>query len=213
VQKEYKYFPVVISAPSGGGKSTVKDFLIKRDSRFKFSVTCTTRPPRPKEREGLDYYFVSEKKFRELIKKGELIEWASVHGHLYGTPKKSVLSILKKGYIPIMTIDVNGAKSVKRIFNNAVSIFMLPPYPSVMIERLKKRGESVENLSVRLNTAKKEMSKSSFFDYLVVNDDIDKAVSSVISIVDAETMRVKRKISFIRDFSSKLSGIKMKEAK
>lgn len=213
MEKGYKYFPVVISAPSGGGKSTVKDFLLRKDSRFKFSITCTTRPPRPGEKDKVDYYFVSDKKFRELIKKGELIEWACVHGHLYGTPKKSVLSILNKGFIPIMTIDVKGAKSVKSIFKDAVSIFMLPPSPSIMIERLKKRGEKAENLAIRLNTARKEMKKSSFFDYLVINDDIEKTVSDLIRIVDAETMRINRKMSFLRDFSYKLSGIKMKEAK
>lgn len=213
MKKGYEYFPVVISAPSGGGKSTVKNFLLKKDSRFAFSITCTTRPRRPGEKNGKDYYFVTERRFRELLKKGELIEWARVHGHLYGTPRKSVLTILRRGLIPLMTIDVKGARSVKRIFSGAVSIFMLPPDPFTMLDRLKKRGESVRNLSIRFETARKEMKEASSFDYVVVNDDLKKAVEDIIAIIRTEIMRACRRKEFLSEFASQLGAVRITEEK
>ncbi len=199
---------MVISAPSGGGKSAVKNHLIKSDRRFAFSITCTTRKPRPGEKEGRDYYFVSPEKFEALRKNGSLIEWAEVHGNLYGTPKKSVLSLLESGKIPLMTIDVKGAKSVKRIFRDAVSIFLLPPSLSVMVKRLKKRGEGERELSIRLKTAKRELKEAFGYDYLVINDKLEKASEDIAAVVKAETLKLSRNCAFVKDFASDFKKIK-----
>lgn len=203
-----RYFPVVISAPSGGGKSAVKDYLIRSDSRFAFSVTCTTRKPRPGEKEGKDYYFVSYEKFEALKRNGSLIEWAEVHGNFYGTPKKSVLSLLDKGKIPLMTIDVKGAKSVKKIFKNVVSIFLLPPCLDIMLTRLRNRGESEKDLSIRLKTAKKELTEAFTYDYLVINARLEKAVEDIIAIVKAETLNMARNTNFVKKFALELNSVK-----
>jgi len=208
VEKKYKYFPVVISAPSGGGKSTVKNYLIKKDNRFAFSITCTTRLKRPGEKEGRDYYFVSESEFEKLKKDKKLIEWAIVHGHLYGTPKKSVINLLKAGKIPLMTIDVNGAKSVKKIFKDTISIFLLPPDVKTMIKRLNKRGEKKEEINIRLETAKKELKEALKFDYIVINDKIEKAVNDIINIVNVEKNKLYRNKDFIYKFSQDLYLLK-----
>ncbi|MEW5951228.1 MAG: guanylate kinase [Elusimicrobia bacterium] len=201
-----RYFPVVISAPSGGGKSAVKNYLLKTDKRFAFSVTCTTRAPRPGEKEGRDYYFVSESKFRSLIRKRALIEWAQVHGRLYGTPKKSVLSLLKKGKIPLMTIDVKGAESVKKIFKDSVSIFLLPPSLKIMKKRLEKRGENSEEISLRMKTAKKELKEAFSYDYLVINEDLKKAAEDICAVVEAEKLKLFRNSGFVKKFASDFYG-------
>ncbi|PIS47052.1 MAG: guanylate kinase [Elusimicrobia bacterium CG08_land_8_20_14_0_20_51_18] len=204
-----KYFPVVISAPSGGGKSTVKNHLVKKDKRFAFSVTCTTREKRPGEKEGRDYYFVDAAEFDRLRKMGELIEWAEVHGRLYGTPKRSVISILERGKIPFMTIDVKGARSVKKIFADSVSVFLLPPDLRTMIKRLEKRGERPAEMKVRMNTARKELGEALRFDYLVINDRLEDAVNDIIGIANAEKCRLARNGAFAKDFKGQLSSLKI----
>jgi guanylate kinase len=198
-------FPLVLSSPSGGGKSTIKDEILKSDKRFGFSITATTRPKRDYEVDGRDYYFVSEKEFDRMIKNDEFIEWAEVHRYRYGTPKSSLLKIIEENKIPIMTIDVVGALNVKKIFPKAVLIFLLPPNPQVMIERLKKRGESDEEIKIRINTATKELEYSYRFDYLVVNDVIKDCVNEIINIVNAEFKKVYRNENFIKDFKYTLN--------
>jgi len=191
-RQKRSYFPMVISAPSGGGKSSVRSGLLKLDRRFAFSVTCTTRPPRPGEKEGRDYYFVSAREFERLRISGRLLEWASVHGNLYGTPVKSVRELLAKGRIPIMTIDVKGAHSVKKIFPETVSVFLLPPDLKTLVRRLKKRGEAPENIALRLATARKEIKAALGYDYLVINDKLGEAVREVAAIAGLEALRVSR---------------------
>jgi guanylate kinase len=198
-------FPLVLSSPSGGGKSTIKDEILKSDKRFDFSITATTRPKRDYEVDGRDYYFVSEEEFDRMIKNDEFIEWAEVHRYRYGTPKSSLLKIIEENKIPIMTIDVVGALNVKKIFPKAVLIFLLPPNPQVMIERLKKRGESDEEIKIRINTAVKELEYSYRFDYLVVNDVIKDCVNEIINIVNAEFKKVYRNENFIKDFKYTLN--------
>ena len=195
---------MVISAPSGGGKSTIREKLLKRDRRFRFSVTCTTRPIRPGEVEGRDYYFVTLKEFRRLRSQGKLLEWASVHGNMYGTPVKSVITLLDKGLIPVMTIDVKGARSVKKIFPGTVTVFLLPPGLKTLVKRLQKRREPAANIRVRLETAKKEIKEASFFDYLVINDKLDAAVSDIRDIADIECMKISRKQTEIQQFGLEL---------
>ncbi|MEI7528631.1 MAG: guanylate kinase [Elusimicrobiota bacterium] len=207
-QGSCKYFPMVISAPSGGGKTVVRSELLKLDRRFVFSVTCTTRPRRPGEVDGKDYYFVTVEKFGRLRKEGKLLEWAKVHGNYYGTPAKSVADALKAGRIPVMTIDVKGARSVKKVFPAAVTVFLLPPDLKTLVQRLRGRGEAPENVAVRLETARAEIKRAAWFDYLVINDRLKEAVLEVAAIADLETRRTGRNLDKVKDFGSQLNGAK-----
>ena len=209
--KSYKYFPMVIAAPSGGGKTAIREKLLKRDKRFRFSITCTTRPMRPGEVNGRDYYFVNAAGFERLRRGGQLLEWARVHGNLYGTPVKPVKALLKKGLIPVMTIDVKGARSVKTIFPETVTVFLLPPGLKTLLSRLKKRREPAANIRIRLETAKKELKEAAFFEYLVINDKLDTAVSDIREIANIESMRVSRKQAEIRRFSRELAEFRSKK--
>ncbi len=191
---------MVISAPSGGGKSVLRTEIFKKDKRFKFSVTCTTRKKRKGEVQGRDYHFVSDKKFKKLISDKKLLEWAKVHGNLYGTPIKSVRDILKENKIPLMTIDVNGARSVKKYFPDAVTVFILSPSLKILVKRLKLRKESEENIAIRLETAKKEIKEAFFYEYFVVNGKLEKAVENIIKIADCESLKMWRNRDAILKF-------------
>jgi len=203
--RKFKYFPMVIASPSGGGKTVVRSGLLKLNKKFAFSVTCTTRPRRPGEAEGRDYYFVTVPQFLKLRKEGKLLEWAKVHGNYYGTPVKSVMQVLGAGRIPVMTIDVKGARSVKRIFPEAVTVFLLPPDLKTLVQRLRGRGERPENVAVRLRTARSEIKVASTFDYLVINDKLPEAVREVAAIAELETRKIGRNLDKVRAFGSQLA--------
>lgn len=203
--RKFKYFPMVVSAPSGGGKTVVRSGLLRLNKKFAFSVTCTTRPRRPGEAEGKDYYFVTVPQFLKLRREGRLLEWAKVHGNYYGTPVKSVMAVLGKGRIPVMTIDVKGARSVKRIFPEAVTVFLLPPDLKTLVQRLRGRGEKPENVAVRLETARSEIKVASTFDYLVINDKLPETVREVASIADLETRKIGRNLDKVKAFGSQLA--------
>ncbi len=198
------FFPVILSSPSGGGKTTIKNELIKMSPVFGFSITCTTRPKREDEIDGKDYYFVSNEEFDKMIENDELLEWAYVHGYRYGTPKKSIMKLIDENKIPIMTIDVAGAMNIKKIFPNCVLIFILPPSVDDMIERLKKRGEDENNIHKRINTALKEIEYAEKFDYLVINDILEKTVEKICKIIKAERNKTSRNIRAIEDFKIQL---------
>ena len=203
--KSYKGFPMVIASPSGGGKTAIRAELLKKDRRFRFSITCTTRPARPGEVNGRDYYFVTVAEFGRLRQGGKLLEWARVHGNLYGTPVAPVVKLLAKGLIPMMTIDVKGARSVKKIFPGTVTVFLLPPGLKTLVSRLKKRREPAANIRIRLGTAKKEIKEAASFDYLVINDKLGTAVRDIREIADIESMKVPRRTAELRRFSRELS--------
>ncbi|MEA3307608.1 MAG: guanylate kinase [Elusimicrobiota bacterium] len=203
---QFFFFPMVISSPSGGGKSTIRAKVFKKDKRFKFSVTCTTRNKRKGEVEGKDYHFVTEKEFKKLITGKKLLEWAKVHGNLYGTLIKSVENILKENRIPLMTIDVKGAKAVKKYFPDAVIVFVLSPSLKTLIKRLELRKESKENIAIRLKTAKKEIKEAFFYEYFVVNGKIEKAVEDIIKIVDCKCLKMKRNREAISKFEKELAS-------
>ena len=203
-QRKYKYFPMVISSPSGGGKTVVRSGLLKLDKRFAFSVTCTTREKRPGEIDGRDYYFVTVAQFKKLRRDGKLLEWAVVHGNYYGTPVKSVAAVLEQGRIPVMTIDVKGAHSVKKIFPAAVTVFLLPPDLKTLVQRLRGRGEKPENVAVRLETARSEIKVASRFDYLVINDKLPEAIREVAAIADLETRKIGRNLDKVKAFGRQL---------
>jgi guanylate kinase len=206
VHGKFKYFPMVISAPSGGGKTVVRSGLLKLNKKFAFSVTCTTRPMRPGEVDGKDYYFLSVPAFLKLRQEGKLLEWAKVHGNYYGTPVKSVLDVLSKSRIPVMTIDVKGAHSVKRLFPEAVTVFLLPPDLKTLVQRLRGRGETPENVAIRLETARSEIKVASRFDYLVINDKLTETVREVAAIADLETRKAARNLDIVRQFGRQLGA-------
>lgn len=184
---------IVLSGLSGVGKDTVLNGL--RQSRFPLhiSVSATTRHRRAAEREGVDYYFVSQTKFQELINTGQLLEWANVYGNRYGIPREPVRQALRDGKDVIVKIDVQGAETIKKILPRAVFIFLVTPYMEELEKRLKqRRTETSADLELRLKTAAEELRKIPMFDYVVVNrpGEIDQAVADILSIITAEKCRV-----------------------
>lgn len=185
--------PIVLSAPSGGGKSTIAWHVLKRIPQTVRSISCTTRPPRRGERQGVDYFFISEGEFKRRIKKKNFLEWAKVHQNYYGTPKSYLDLQLRKGKNVLLTIDPQGAKSLRRFYPKGIYIFVVPPTWSILLKRLKSRGsDSKASLQVRLANAKKELKSLSHYDYLVVNDDLASAVKETACILQAERRRLFR---------------------
>ncbi|ANQ53232.1 guanylate kinase [Thermosipho affectus] len=184
---------IVVSGPSGVGKTSIISALLNKLDKVVFSVSCTTRPPRPGEIDGVDYFFISKEKFMEMRDNGEFLEWAKVHGNLYGTPKEFVVENIKKGYRIILDIDVQGALQVKKNFDDAVFVFVAPPSYEVLRERLLKRGtENKQSMLKRLENAKWEMSQIDAFDYLIINNDLEKSIVAMKSIVIAESYKTRR---------------------
>jgi len=195
----------VITGPSGSGKSTLVRRVLKELKNVEFSVSLTTRKKRTDEKEGEDYYFVSEERFKQLIQERMLMEWTVIHGHYYGTAKRE---IEKKGIRNdlILDIDVQGAKQTKAKAKKAVFIFILPPIFQELKRRLEKRGEeSAEAIQIRLNQAKKEIRHYHEFDYVVVNDDLKKAAADLKAIVLSNRCRLdirqKEIMPILRSFS------------
>jgi guanylate kinase len=179
----------VISGPSGVGKTTVIERLIAADPLLCASISATTRPPRPGEVSGRDYFFVVRDVF-EQMKARELVEWADVHGELYGTPRRFVDQALDGGRDVILNVDIQGGDSVKRAFPGAVTVFIFPPSHEILEQRMRQRGEvSESDLETRLRNAKKEISGSVNYDYVVVNDDLERTVAAVQAIITAERCR------------------------
>ncbi len=178
---------LVISGPSGTGKGTVIKRLMEADPTLVFSVSATTRAPRPGERDGVDYHFVTPEKFAELVAQGAFVEHASVHGNSYGTLRSEVYQRLERGENVVLDIDVQGALNVIASEPQKVSIFLLPPSKRVLRERLVGRGtEAPEAVEKRLFNANWELTQKDKYHYKVVNDDLDEAVRVIQSIIEAE---------------------------
>jgi guanylate kinase len=186
-------FPLILSSPSGGGKTTIARMLLERRSDVGYSVSCTTRSPRPGEQDGKDYFFLSKDDFEARRSRDEFAEWAVVHGNLYGTLRREVSHVLSSGKHVIMDIDVQGARQFERAFPESVLVFLLPPSTDVLIGRLRARQtEDDGKLLVRLRSAREELREVGGYQYVVVNDDLEHAVGQVGSIIDAETVRHRR---------------------
>ncbi len=176
----------VLSAPSGCGKTTLIKKLLRKGLNIQFSVSYTTRKKRQGEREGVDYYYISEKKFKEMVKKKKFLEWAKVHNFYYGTSKEKTLSKLKKGIDLILDIDTKGALTVKKNFPETILIFLFPPSYGELEKRLRKRGDlKEEEIKLRLENAKKEVLKYNNYDFYLINDKIEETLKGLIFIISA----------------------------
>ena len=183
-------FPVILSSPSGGGKTTIRKELLRLRDDLGYSVSATTRLPRQAEVEGKDYYFLSTGEFLDRQKREDFAESAEVHGKLYGTLRREVRRVLESGRHVILDIDVQGAAQFVRAFPESVSIFLLPPSAEVLLTRLKARKtEDRADLLVRLEDARRELEAVVQYQYVVVNGDLARAVRDVSSIIDAECTR------------------------
>lgn len=187
---------VVISGPSGVGKDTIARQLIReRPDSFYFVVTATTRPPRPGETHGHDYFFVSSDEFAQMIDEGELLEYAVVYNDYKGIPRQQIRDALASGKDVIMRVDVQGAATIRRLIPNALSIFLTSESESELMERLRRRkSETAEGLNLRIATARQEMKRIGEFDYCVTNagGKQEKAVSQILSIIEAAHCRVQQ---------------------
>jgi len=187
--------PVVLSAPSGAGKTTIAQALVEGSEDVVFSVSATTRPARSHEVDGVDYHFLSETDFRAMIEADEFVEWAEVHGHLYGTSRHALRAALDDGRFLILDIDVQGAMQMRERVPDVVLVFVLPPSADALVERLTERGtEGEDTVARRIENARAELEQASQFDYIVVNDDLEQAIDAVRSIISAESRRTDRAI-------------------
>lgn len=186
-------FPVILSSPSGGGKTTIARALLSRRRDVGYSISCTTRPPRDGEVDGVDYFFLTPDEFELSASRGEFAEWAVVHGQRYGTLRREVERVLSSEKHVIMDIDVQGARELAHAFPESVLVFVLPPSGDVLLARLRgRRSEGPEALIRRLETAVEELKAVSMYHYIVTNDRLDIAVDRVSSIIDAESVHSKR---------------------
>jgi guanylate kinase len=186
-------FPVILSAPSGGGKTTIAHALLERRKDVGYSVSCTTRRPRPGELDGKDYHFLSRDAFEQRRTAGDFAESAEVHGNLYGTLRSEIARVLEGGRHVVMDIDVQGARQIRTAFPQSVTVFVLPPSGEVLLERLRgRRTESPAELVARLHSALQELRAVEEYEYVVINDDLERAVASVGAILDAEVVSRER---------------------
>ncbi|MEN3040856.1 MAG: guanylate kinase [Bacteroidia bacterium] len=177
---------LLFTGPSGSGKTTIAQLLLQKYDVLTFSISATTRPPRPGEKHGQDYYFLTESEFDEEIQKGGFLEWERIFsGYRYGTLKREIARIERLGKIPVFVKDVKGALSLKKVFGEElVTVFLVPPSIEALRERLLSRGlNDVEDLSQRLARAEEELRLLPLFDYILYNDDIDKAMKRLTLLV------------------------------
>ena len=187
--------PVVLAAPSGGGKTSIARALVAAREDVVFSVSATTRPARDHEVDGVDYHFLSETDFRAMIEADEFVEWAEVHGHLYGTSRQALQAALDDGRFLILDIDVQGAMRMRERVPDVVLVFVLPPSADALVERLTERGsEGEDTVARRIENARGELEQAAQFDYIVVNENLEQAIDEVRSIVSAESRRADRAI-------------------
>ena len=176
---------LIISGPSGCGKSTVLSKLFKMLPKYFFSISATTRTPRPGERDAVDYYFITKDSFEQMIANDEFLEYAQFVGNYYGTPIKPIYEYSKNGYTVILDIETQGFMQVKEKISDAVSVFISPPSIDELEKRLRGRGtESEEKIKKRLCTAANEMSFSHLYDYIVINDDVSRAANEIYEIIN-----------------------------
>jgi len=189
---------IVVSGPSGTGKGTVCKALLAAHSEIAYSVSATTRSPREGEQNGVNYYFTEKAAFEKMIANGELLEWAEVYGNYYGTPLKKIQEKLSEGQDMLLEIDTQGAMKVKKQFPEGLYIYLVPPSLPELEKRIRGRGtETEESIARRLGAAATELEIGKHYSYVVVNDDVDRAVEHIAAILTAEHCRIERNIEFI----------------
>jgi guanylate kinase len=187
---EYRGQLFVLSGPSGAGKSTLRERIRKRFSTLWYSVSCTTRAPRAGEIDGEDYSFLSTDAFVAMARARGFLEWAQVHGHYYGTPREQLVSSLGKGRDVLLEIDVQGARQVKIHLPQGCFIFVLPPNLETLKKRLRGRGtEDESEMQIRLDRATREMAEAPWYDYLVINGDLERASEELAAVITASRCR------------------------
>ena len=177
---------IIISAPSGGGKSSVARAILKTDPNIKLSISVTTRPPRGPERDGVNYFFKSKEEFEQMDKEGRFLETAEIYGNLYGTPREYVYKVFEQDLDILFDVDFVGARAIKRsLSQKTVSIFIMPPNLEVLKERLTRRGEDdAFSLKTRLDAAEEEIKDAKYYDHVVINDQFDKTIEEIKSIIE-----------------------------
>jgi guanylate kinase len=195
-----KHLSLVISAPSGAGKTTIIRQCMLRNARLAFSVSTTTRSKREGETEAVSYYYVKNDDFKTMIKQNGFLEWAEVHEHYYGTSRKELDRIRGEGKIPVFDVDVQGAKNLKASLPDAVLVFIMPPSIKALSDRLVKRNtESHDELKIRLSNAVGEMKEYDHYDYIVINDRVENAVEDILAIVRSELLVRERMEPLVRN--------------
>ena len=197
----------VVSSPSGGGKGTLIRRVLDVVPNLSYSVSYTTRAPRNGEVNGREYFFVNRDQFEKMVTAGEFLEWANVHGHLYGTARRQVTEEVASGIDIVLEVDVQGAASVRSLGLDSVSVFILPPSLETLRSRLIARGtDSPEQLAVRMRNAPEELSQYSTFDYVIFNDKVDSAATELAAIVVAERARRERQEPLVHDVIEKFKS-------
>jgi guanylate kinase len=185
---------IIVSAPSGAGKTTLVAGALGRDNQVRPSISFTSRRPRAGEEEGDHYHFVSRAEFESMIANGDFLEWAEVHGNLYGTSRRAVEEIRSSSYDVILTIDIQGAAQARKLFPDAISVFIMPPSFDALTRRLESRGtDTPSDRRLRLDSALNEMEQYVNFDYVVINDDLNRAIDELVAIIMAERCRTARR--------------------
>jgi len=188
-----KPFLLVLSSPSGGGKTTIAKSLLRARDDLGYSVSATTRPMREGEREGVDYHFLTRDEFRRRVDAGEFLEWATYAGNQYGTLRSEIDRIFARGRTAVLDVEIEGARQIRATFSNSLHVFVLPPSAEVLVGRLAGRNtEAPEVIRERIARAADELAAVAEYDYAIVNEDLVVAVAQVAAILDAEGRRVTR---------------------